>query len=113
MYIYNDKEFVNTKDLAMSVIGGKYKIAIIWALLNQPVLRLSELERLLPDINQRMLIRQLRELERDRIITRKTYPVIPPKVEYELTDIGLELSPIVDNICSWGDKFWSMLKKIE
>lgn len=95
----------------MSIIGGKYKIAIVWALLQRPVLRLSEIERILPDINQRMLIRQLRELERDKIIIRIIYPVVPPKVEYQLTDIGLELSSIVKNICDWGDKFWSRIGK--
>ena len=111
MYTYNDKIFVNTKDLAMSVIGGKYKIAIVWALLQKPVLRLSEMEKMLPDINQRMLIRQLRELERDHILTRTVYPVVPPRVEYELTAIGLDLSPIVENICDWGDKFWDVIGK--
>lgn len=105
MYEYNGKTFSNTKDLAMYVIGGKNKIALIWAFLQSPTLRLSEIERILPDINQRMLIRQLRELERDKIITRQVYPVVPPKVEYRLTEIGLELSTIVQHVCDWGDSF--------
>lgn len=110
MYHYNDKEFVHTKDLAMYVIGGKYKIALIWALLQQPVLRLSEIHRLLPAINQRMIIRQLRELERDQIITRQVYPVVPPKVDYRLTEIGLSLRPIVEEICQWGDQYWATVE---
>lgn len=60
---YNNKEFYTAKDLALSVIGGKWKIPIIYQLLQTEVLRLSEFEKLLPEINQRMLIRQLRELE--------------------------------------------------
>lgn len=111
MFHYNEKEFFNTKDLAMYAIGGKYKIAIIWAFLGHHTLRLSELTKLLPDINQRMIIRQLRELERDRIIQRTIYPIVPPKVEYELTEIGHELSKVVEEICNWGDKYWSMLDK--
>lgn len=111
MYNYNEKYFVNTKDLAMSVIGGKYKIAIVWSLLQKPILRLSEIEKMLPDINQRMIIRQLRELEKDNIVKRTVYPVVPPKVEYQLTDIGMELLPIVNNICAWGDKFWNSVKE--
>lgn len=105
MYTYNEKEFTNTKDLAMSVIGGKYKIPIIWCFLQQPVLRLSEIERMLPAINQRMLIRQLRELERDQLLTRRVYPVVPPKVDYELTEVGQDLSILVQHICDWGDLF--------
>ena len=62
---YNNKLFYTSKDLALSVIGGRWKIPIIYHLLQSEVLRLSELEKKLPDINQRMLIRQLRELEKD------------------------------------------------
>lgn len=106
MYEYRNKRFITTKDLAMSVIGGKYKIAIVWALLQEPVLRLSEFERMLPTINQRMIIRQLRELEQDQIVKRRVYPIVPPKVEYELTEIGTDLADIVQSICQWGDQFW-------
>lgn len=106
MYEYRNKRFIATKDLAMSVIGGKYKIAIVWALLQEPVLRLSEFERMLPTINQRMIIRQLRELEQDQIVKRRVYPIVPPKVEYELTEIGMDLADIVQSICQWGDQFW-------
>ena len=86
---YKEKTYFNGKDLALSVIGGRWKIAIIWCLLHQSPLRLSELQKKLPDVNQRMLIRQLRELEEDNLITRTVYPVVPPKVEYQLSEIGL------------------------
>nr|WP_243430428.1 winged helix-turn-helix transcriptional regulator [Enterococcus sp. DIV2402] len=111
MFHYNEKEFYNTKDLAMYAVGGKYKIAIVWAFLEHGTLRLSELTKILPDINQRMIIRQLRELERDQIIHRTIYPVVPPKVDYELTEIGNELSTIVQEICKWGDKYWLALNE--
>ncbi|AGY82505.1 MULTISPECIES: winged helix-turn-helix transcriptional regulator [Carnobacterium] len=106
---YKDKEFYTSKDLALSVIGGRWKIAIIWALLHESPLRLSELQRQFPDINQRTLIRQLRELEEDKIIHRTIYPVVPPKVDYILTDIGLSLEPVVTTICDWGDLFQQSL----
>lgn len=109
MFPYNDKEFKNTKDLAMYAIGGKYKVALIWCFLQQSTLRLNEIERMLPDINQRMLIRQLRELERDQLITRHIYPVVPPKVEYTLTTIGEKLASVVQPICDWGDEYWLYL----
>lgn len=113
LIVYKGKEFHQEKDLAMSVIGGRWKIAIVWALLHQPTLRLSELGRLFPDINQRMLIRQLRELEEDEIIHRTVYPVVPPKVDYQLTDVGLQLEPVVTAICNWGETFHHYIRSTD
>lgn len=107
---YKDKPFFTSKDLALSVIGGRWKIAIIWCLLQQSPLRLNEIQKYLPNVNQRMLIRQLRELEEDKIITRVVYPVVPPKVEYQLSEIGLLLEPVVVSICDWGDHFTAFLE---
>ena len=70
---------------------------------------LSELQNKLPNINQRMLIRQLRELEQDKIIERTAYPLVPPKVEYKLTKIGLKLDKVVFLFCYWGDEFLDIL----
>ena len=108
---YNNKDFYTSKDLALSVIGGKWKIPIIYHLLQSEVLRLNEFEKLLPEINQRMLIRQLRELENDKIIERIVYPVVPPKVEYKLSDIGKTLDKVVYAICDWGDEFLEEISK--
>jgi DNA-binding HxlR family transcriptional regulator len=108
---YRDKTFFTSKDLALSVIGGRWKIAIIWCLLQESPLRLSEIQKKLPNVNQRMLIRQLRELEEDKIITRVVYPVVPPKVEYQLSEIGRRLEPVVTSICNWGDHFREFLEK--
>jgi DNA-binding HxlR family transcriptional regulator len=109
--VYKEKTFFTSKDLALSVIGGRWKIAIIWCLLQQSPLRLSEIQKYLSDVNQRMLIRQLRELEEDQIITRVVFPVVPPKVEYQLSEIGLQLEPVVTSICDWGDHFREFLEK--
>ncbi|MDV2685657.1 helix-turn-helix domain-containing protein [Alkalihalophilus lindianensis] len=108
---YKEKTFFTSKDLALSVIGGRWKIAIIWCLLQQSPLRLSEIQKYLPNVNQRMLIRQLRELEEDQIITRIVYPVVPPKVEYQLSEVGLLLEPVVTSICDWGDHFKTFLEE--
>lgn len=108
---YKEKTFFTSKDLALSVIGGRWKIAIIWCLIQQSPLRLSEIQKYLPDVNQRMLIRQLRELEDDKIITRVVYPIVPPKVEYQLSEIGLLLEPVVTSICDWGDDFREFIEK--
>lgn len=108
---YKEKTFFTGKDLALSVIGGRWKIAIVWCLLQESPLRLSQIQKKLPDVNQRMLIRQLRELEDDKIITRFVYNVVPPKVEYQLTEIGRLLDPVVTSICNWGDLFNEFLEK--
>lgn len=102
---YKGKEFFTTKDLALCVIGGKWKIPIIFHLLQDEVLRLSDLEKKLPHVNQRMLIRQLRELEEDQIVEREVYSVVPPKVEYKLTPIGRKLDKVVYAVCDWGELF--------
>ncbi|MGL4740716.1 MAG: winged helix-turn-helix transcriptional regulator [Sarcina sp.] len=102
---YKDRTYHTAKDLALSVIGGRWKIAIIWCLLRESPLRLSEMQKVLKDANQRMLIRQLRELEEDKIISRKVYSVVPPKVEYELTEMGKKLEPVINSVCEWGDTF--------
>jgi DNA-binding HxlR family transcriptional regulator len=108
---YKEKAFYSSKDLALSVIGGRYKIAIIWCLLQHSPLRLNEIQKKLPDVNQRMLIRQLRELEEDQIITRFIHPVVPPKVEYQLSEMGRLLEPVVTSICDWGDHYRDFLEK--
>lgn len=108
---YKDKTYFSGKDLALSAIGGRWKIAVIWCLLHDSPLRLSEIQKKLPQANQRMLIRQLRELEEDKIVTRYVYPVVPPKVEYKLSEIGLQLEPVVTSICDWGDEFSVFVEK--
>jgi DNA-binding HxlR family transcriptional regulator len=88
-------------EAAMEVVGGKWKLAIVNHLFDG-VLRFGELRRALPGVTQRMLTRQLRELEADGIVHRAVYPQVPPKVEYSLTDIGLSLRPIAGQLEAWG-----------
>lgn len=86
----------------LSVIGGKWKPLIIFMIKNES-LRTSEIHRGIEGITQKMLIQQLKELELDGIITRKVFPVIPPHVEYTLTDYGKTLLPIFKLMQEWGD----------
>ncbi len=91
-------------DATLDVIGGKWKPLIIYAL-NDETLRFSQLlNRLHPRITQRMLTKQLRQLEEDGLIIRKVYAQVPPKVEYSLTETGKSLMPILDQLCAWGSE---------
>ena len=85
----------------LKIIGGKWKILILYSLATE-TRRFNEIRRIIPDITQRMLTTQLRELEADKIITRKIYAEIPPKVEYSLTRIGKNLKPILLQLEKWG-----------
>lgn len=85
----------------MAVIGGKYKTVILWHL-KAGTHRYSELHRKIPQATDKMLSQQLRELERDGLISRVVYPVVPPKTEYSLTQYGASLSKILDALCEWG-----------
>jgi DNA-binding HxlR family transcriptional regulator len=88
-------------EAALNVIGGKWKSIILYHLLEK-TMRFNELKRLMPGITQRMLTKQLRELEADQLISRKVYPVVPPKVEYSMTDYGRTLAPIIHALRDWG-----------
>ncbi|MEN1986100.1 winged helix-turn-helix transcriptional regulator [Paenibacillus hubeiensis] len=88
--------------VALDSIVGKWKPMILYHLLQGKPLRFNELRRLLPDITQRMLTLHLRELEEEEIVKRVVYPQIPPKVEYSITEYGMSLSPILENLHQWG-----------
>lgn len=97
-----------TVEATLNLIGGKWKGVILYRLLTEQVLRFNELRRLLPNITQRMLTNQLRELESDGLIARKVYPEVPPKVEYRLTDYGHTLAPVIHALKAWGDTHIAM-----
>ncbi|KKK38196.1 HxlR family transcriptional regulator [Mesobacillus campisalis] len=99
------KTFNCEKELTLSIIGGKWKMLILWYLGKQGTKRFGELRKLIPDITQRMLTNQLRELEEDLIIDRTVYPVVPPKVEYSLTKQGESLMPILEALYQWGKDY--------
>jgi DNA-binding HxlR family transcriptional regulator len=85
----------------LGLIGGKYKSLILWHLINR-TLRFSELHKLITQATPKMLTQQLRELEEAKLINRKVYPVVPPKVEYALSDLGTSIIPILEAMYSWG-----------
>lgn len=89
-------------ETALDVLAGKWKILILWYLKNETK-RFNELQKLLPRTTQKMLIQKLRELEDDGIIHREVYPVVPPKVEYSLTEYGETLKPIIKQLYLWGE----------
>ena len=94
-------KFTCSLDAAMYMVGGKWKLFIIWYLKDEKK-RFNQLLKLIPDITQKMLTQQLRQLERDNIVNRKVYPQVPPKVEYSLTGTGRKLIPIVRDLCLWS-----------
>lgn len=88
--------------LAMNVLEGKWKFAILYVLSAEGTLRFKELERAIPDISTRMLVKELKHLEAKGIVSRIAYATVPPKVEYSLTDIGKTISPVISSITAWG-----------
>ena len=91
-------------ELTMDLIGVKWKLIILWYLLDGSK-RFSQLNRLMPNITQKMLTTQLRELEEKGLINRHVYPQVPPKVEYSLTEQGYSLKHILNDICSWSTSY--------
>lgn len=94
-------------EAAMDVIGGKYKVLIVYELINGPR-RYNEIQKAVPQATPRMLSKQLRELEADGVINRVLYPVVPPRTEYSLTDVGKTLVPIVEALCTWGEHYFEL-----
>ena len=89
-------------EAALRMVEGRWKMIIIMHLFHRRVLRFSELERAIPGVSQKMLIQQLRELERDGIVAREVYPQVPPKVEYSLTPWGQAMCPALDALLEWA-----------
>jgi len=100
--LYNDKIYNCSFELAVDMFGGKWKGLVLWNL-NQGTMRYGELRRAIPKITQKMLTQTLRDLEKHKLITRKVYQVIPPKVEYSITENAEKLIPILQAIQDWGD----------
>lgn len=89
-------------EFAVNAIGGKWKILILYHLLNKDIIRFNELQRLLSTVTHRTLTRQLRELEESGLVHRVAYAEMPPRVEYSLTDKGHSLTPILLQLQNWG-----------
>lgn len=106
-----DCDFGCPVEACVEVIGGKWKGVILFHLLSGTK-RFNELARLMPAVTQRMLTRQLRELESDRVVERKVYPEVPPKVEYSLTEFGWTLEPILKTLQAWGMSYLEQIIRI-
>ncbi|MBS4205117.1 winged helix-turn-helix transcriptional regulator [Lederbergia citrea] len=98
-------------DEALGILVGKWKPIILLHLFNEGTQRFSELKRLMPDITQKMLTKQLRELEEEDIIDRVVYPQIPPKVEYSISEYGKSLKPVLDIMHEWGTAHTAHIQK--
>lgn len=88
----------------LSLINGKYKMTVLYTLMEFGVVRFNEMKRYIGNISYKTLSTTLKELEADQLVHREEYPQIPLKVEYSLTERGRSLIPILDGMCEWGDK---------
>ena len=93
-------------ETTLDVIGGRWKALILYHLRDRPR-RFNELRRLIPAVTQRMLTAHLRELERDGVVRREVFAVVPPRVDYSLTPLGRTLSPILAAMAEWGERYRS------
>ncbi len=98
------EEYSCSLQLAIDILGGKWKMRIIWYLL-EGTQRFSDFSRRIPDITQKTLTQQLRELEEKDILSRKIYAEMPPRVEYNITDYGRELADILKDLSSWAHNY--------
>lgn len=98
-------------DLIGEVLYGKWKIRLLW-FINEGHKRPNELQRKIPDASRRVLNIQLKEMEEHQLVTKKIYPVVPPKVEYSLTEFGKTLIPVISALGQWGDENEERLRSV-
>jgi len=99
------KPFHCPVEATFSLISGKYKMIIMYHLMDEGVLRYSQLQKYIPQATAKMLSQQLRELEADGLVHREVYPVVPPKTEYSLTEKGMSMKEIITSVCEWGRNY--------
>jgi DNA-binding HxlR family transcriptional regulator len=97
---------------AIRMLEGRWKLVILFHLFGGKTLRFSDLDRAIPGISQKMLTQQLRQLERDRIVTRIVHPSVPPKVEYRLTEWGQSLCPALNRLLTWAGNQPSLAARV-
>jgi DNA-binding HxlR family transcriptional regulator len=102
-HMENEQKNCDSVQITVKVVGGKWKPPILY-LLGTGVMRFGQLKKAIGGITQKMLAQELKEMERDGLVNRKVYPVIPPKVEYSLTVYGKSLEPILKGMSEWGKK---------
>lgn len=105
MAVFQKKQYQCPMEVTIGLIGGKWKVLILWHLAEDGTLRFGELKKQFPDVTQKMLTQQLRELERDGLINRRVYAEVPPKVEYSLRELGQTLIPVLYSMNQWGTKY--------
>lgn len=98
---FEGMRFKNPVELALHVLGGRWKMPILWRLKTR-IWRYGELHRELAGISHKMLTQQLRELEQAGLLTRTVHPVVPPHVDYEITPLGASVMPAIEALRSWG-----------
>jgi DNA-binding HxlR family transcriptional regulator len=96
----------------LTLIGGRWKPTILWRLLNGKM-RYSELRKSIPEASERILVLQLRELEKNGLLSRVVFPEVPPRVEYELTPLGLSMQSMLEGISDWGDSYRQQVEKAQ
>lgn len=105
------KELTCGLDAALAVIGGKWKPLILFHLKDGPK-RFAELRRLVAGVSEKVLIQHLRELVADKIVTRRDYHEVPPKVDYDMTPFGLTLAQALGPLCAWGERNQALVEDI-
>ncbi len=110
MIQFRNTHYQCSMELTLALIGGKWKSLILWRL-GDNTLRFSELKKSLPQVTQKMLTQQLRELEEDGLVHRHVYTQVPPRVEYSLTQAGKSILPILNTMCEWGLQYITSFSK--
>lgn len=100
---YTAQTAASSAQNVIRILEGRWKLVILFQLFGSNVRRFSELERAIPEVSQKMLIQQLRQLELDGVVARTVYPQVPPRVEYRLTEWGQSLCPVLDKLLSWAE----------
>ncbi|WP_129670103.1 winged helix-turn-helix transcriptional regulator [Phytoactinopolyspora endophytica] len=107
----NSQSYVCGLDAAIDVVGGKWKVLLLWTL-SEGEKRFGELKRCLDGVSEKMLIQHLRELERDGVVHREVHHVVPPKVQYSLTEFGVSLNDALRPLGAWGCEHKTRLEAI-
>lgn len=110
MIQFRNTQYQCSMELTLALIGGKWKSLILWRL-GDNTLRFSELKKSLPQVTQKMLTQQLRELAEDGLVYRHVYTQVPPRVEYSLTQAGRSILPILNTMCEWGLQYITSLNQ--
>ncbi|MBC8087024.1 MAG: helix-turn-helix transcriptional regulator [Phycisphaerae bacterium] len=103
-FMIDGRTYHNPVELALDVIGGKWRMPILWRL-NQRIWRYNELRRDLPGVSHKMLTAQLRALETAGLLTRTVFPIVPPRVDYEITKLGRTAIPAIEALRTWGSLY--------